>query len=104
MSGPQVLTIAERRAVALVSVICLEWPMTRDVSTLIALLGEVQPQIRRTFALDDLSIAARGLTLARGSAEFSRAVDQARSALIRVQRADIVESFAAERGGLRQAG
>lgn len=104
MSGPPVLTIPERRAVAIVSVLCLEWPFESDRSTLLALLAEVQPMIRRELALDDLSRAARGLIRAQGAQDWSDAVRAAGAALIRVSRAEIVASFAQERGGVRQAG
>lgn len=102
--APVALTIPERRAVAIVTVLVAQWPHDHDRDTLLALLGEVQPQIRRYLAMDDLAQAARGLIHAKGGADWSVAIHAATRALVRVARAEIIETFAAERGAARQAG
>lgn len=99
------LTIPERRAVAIITVLVAQWPHDHDRDTLLVLLGEVQPQMRRYLAMDDLAQAARGLIHAGAvPADWSLAINAATRALVRVARAEIIETFAAERGGQRQAG
>ncbi len=105
MTGPYSLTMAERRAVALLTVLSVQWPPSQDRDTLLDLLDEVRPQLRPLYPVSELAQAARSLVLARSRpADYAAALTHATLALVRVCRAEVIETFAAERAAQRQAG
>lgn len=99
-----ILTPEERRAVDVMCCLCLHWTYADERKSLLDLLREVLPRVRRDLALAKVVEAASALLTAEGPAESSSATREAGRALVPQLRASIVASFAGVRPDLRKAG